>query len=50
MAKNEENLQGADDPEAAGEAILEESEERTEQAADRADDGTIEHRTSDETA
>ena len=50
MAKNEENLEGADDPEAAGQAILEESEDRTEDAANRAEDGTIEHRTSDETA
>ena len=49
----DENLQGVDDPEKAAkasEAILEESEERTKQAEDRAEDGTIEHRSSDETA
>ena len=50
MAANEENVKGAADPDDTAEVILEESEERTEKAAGRADDETIEHRTSDETA
>jgi len=46
----DENLEGADDPEEAARALLEESDERTEQARERADDGTIEHRQSEDTA
>ncbi|MEY2423783.1 MAG: hypothetical protein QOI95_3850 [Acidimicrobiaceae bacterium] len=43
----EEKAAGSDDPEAQGEAILEESEERTA-SRDAAPSSRVEHRTSDE--